>query len=396
MRQSADNAIQSVDAKRVSDFLRYHYIFIQVAGDLVVSIIFLYQLLGWESLLAGFAIFLLVLPLNIWISKNYSDAQGNLMNIRDRKMSIITEALQGIRQIKFSAQETQWQMRIRNVRGLELAMQWRVFWLDTLLIFCWILGPILLSAISLAVYAALHGDLSASVAFTSITIFSALEFSLAIVPEVAADGLEAWVSAARIEEHLGAPELKDYITPHHTIVFENATIAWPSDTAEEESDRFTLQGLNVKIPGKGLTVIGGQTGSGKSLMLASILGEADLLRGAIKRPIPPSLSERYDSKANKTDWILKSSVAFVAQIPWIENATIRENILFGLPYDAGRYNRVVNCCALKKDLDVLPDGDHTDIGFNGINLSGGQRWRVTFARALYSRAGILVLDDIFR
>ncbi|KAL9636160.1 MAG: hypothetical protein Q9164_002999, partial [Protoblastenia rupestris] len=393
-RQSTINLV-SVDAKRVSDFLRFHYIFIQVAGRLVVSIIFLYQLLGWESLLAGFAIFLLVLPLNIWTSKNYSDAQGDLMNIRDRKMAIITEALQGIRQIKFSAQETQWQMRIRNVRGLELAMQWRVFWLDTLLIFCWILGPILLSAISLAVYAALHGDLSASVAFTSITIFSALEFSLAIVPEVAADGLEAWVSAARIEEHLGAPELEDYMTPHHTIVFENATIAWPSDTAEEESDRFTLQGLNVKIPGKGLTVIGGQTGSGKSLMLASILGEADLLRGAIKAPIPPSLSERYDSKANKTDWILKSSIAFVAQIPWIENATIRENILFGLPYDAGRYNRVVNCCALKKDLDVLPDGDHTDIGFNGINLSGGQRWRVTFARALYSRAGILVLDDIF-
>lgn len=85
----------------------------------------------------------------------------------------------------------------------------------------------------------------------------------------------------------------------------------------------------------------------------------------------------------------------MAQIPFIENATIKDNILFGLPFDAGRYRKVLSVCALEKDLDMLPDGELTDIGANGINLSGGQRWRVSFARAMYSRAGILILDDIF-
>ncbi len=100
--------------------------------------------------------------------------------------------------------------------------------------------------------------------------------------------------------------------------------------------------------------------------------------------------------ANKSDWILNSAIAFVAQIPWIENATIKDNVLFGLPFDMGRYKKVLYSCALEKDLEILPDGDQTDIGANGINLSGGQRWRVSFARALYSRAEILILDDVFR
>ena len=69
--------------------------------------------------------------------------------------------------------------------------------------------------------------------------------------------------------------------------------------------------------------------------------------------------------------------------------------MFGLPFDAGRYEKTIESCALRKDVDTLPDGEHTEIGANGINLSDGQKWRLAFARALYSRAGILVLDDIF-
>jgi ABC-type protease/lipase transport system fused ATPase/permease subunit len=93
--------------------------------------------------------------------------------------------------------------------------------------------------------------------------------------------------------------------------------------------------------------------------------------------------------------ILPNAVAFVAQIPWIENGSIRDNIIFGLPFNERRYRKTLEACALTKDLDSLSDGDRTEIGANGINLSGGQRWRVSFARAVYSRAGILVLDDIF-
>lgn len=318
------------------------------------------------------------------------------MKVRDQKMVVVTEALQGIRQIKFSAQEQQWQEKIGKKRDEELATQWRVFCLDTLLIAIWILGPVMLSAVSLTVYSLLNGSLSASVAFTSITVMGSMELSLAVLPEVIADALEAWVSVKRIDEYLKAPEKDPYIISSDAIGFEDALIAWPSDSQEADPDRFALKDINLQFPIKELSVISGKTGSGKSLLLASILGEADLLAGTVRVPQAPSSEERFDSKANKSDWIIDSAIAFVAQIPWIENATIKDNILFGLPYDSGRYKKVVRCCALEKDLDLLPDGELTDIGANGINLSGGQRWRISFARALYSRAGILVLDDIFR
>ena len=387
-RTNSNVTLKSVDAKRISDFLQFHYVFIQVATEMVVSLVILVKLLGWLPVIVGFAVFFLILPLNIWTSKKFTDAQGNLMEIRDRKLMVLTEALQGIRQIKFSAQENQWEGRIQDARTTELKMIWRVFCLDTVLIFCWLLGPVLLSAVALAVYAATHEDLSASVAFTSITIFAALEFSLGIVPEFTANGLEAWVSAGRIEEYLKAPERKTYTTANDSIEFEDASIAWPTDSAETDAaHRFVLRNMHVKIPNNELTVISGPTGSGKSLFLSSIIGEADLLAGKLKAPTPPIVNDRCGQKANKSDWIVDSAIAFVAQIPWIENATIKANILFGLPYDRGRYNKIVECCALKKDLDILPDGDNTDIGFNGINLSGGQKWRVSFARALYSRAG---------
>ena len=383
--------MKSVDAKRVADFLRFHYLFVEVATKMIVSLIVLVILLGWLPVIVGFTVFFLTSPLNIWTSKRFINGQGKLMEIRDRRLMVLTEALQGIRQIKFSAQEKQWERRIHDARATELKMIWRIFCLDTILIFCWILGPILLSAVALTVYAAQHGDLSASVAFTSITVFSALEFSLGIIPEFTADGLEAWVSAGRIEEYLKGPERKTYTIANNSIVFEDASIAWPVDSTDTEAaHRFILRNMNIKIPGKELTVISGPTGSGKSLFLASIIGEADLLSGKIRAPASPTVTERCDQRANKRDWIIDSAVAFVAQIPWIENATIKANILFGLPYDRGRYERVIECCALKKDLDMLPEGDNTDIGFNGINLSGGQKWRVSFARALYSRAGELI------
>ena len=315
------------------------------------------------------------------------------MKARDQKMVVVTEALQGIRQIKFSALESPWEAKIGNQRADELAMQWRAFAADTALIAIWILGPVMLSAVSLGVFAVLQGGLSPSIAFTTITVFAQIEMALAVIPELTSDGLEAWVSLGRVEEYLDAPEKEEYSIPSEMISFDNASVAWPSDSQEENPDRFILRDLNLQFPANQLSVVSGKTGSGKSLLLAAILGEADRIAGTIKIPRPPL--QRYDHKATKSNWLIDAAVAFVAQIPWIENATIKDNILFGLPFDNERYHKVLLSCALTKDLDMLPDGELTEIGANGINLSGGQRWRVTFARALYSRAGILVLDDIF-
>ncbi|KAL1844357.1 hypothetical protein VTJ49DRAFT_36 [Mycothermus thermophilus] len=393
-KQSTVNLI-GVDGKRVSDFSCFQTLFPGSLFKLIVSLAFLVSLLGWKALAGGLSAMLAIVPVNIYFSKRYSDSQDRLMKVRDEKMEIVNEALQGIRQIKFSALEPEWEAKIGGVRERELSAVWSVFMNDTMLIGCWVTSPIMLAAISLAVYAAVHGSLTPSVAFVSLGVFKSLEVTLSVIPELTTDLLDAWVSIKRIEQYLNSPEVEDISKDSDEVSFDNASIAWPADEAIDEAERFVLRNINVTFPKGELSVISGKTGTGKSLMLAAILGEVDLLGGTLYVPKAPPLSERHDDKATKDNWIIPKAIAYVAQIPWIENASIKDNILFGLPYDEERYRKTVEVCALKKDLEMLSDGENTEIGANGINLSGGQKWRITLARAIYSRADILVLDDIF-
>ncbi|KAI1384101.1 putative ATP-binding cassette transporter protein [Hypoxylon trugodes] len=391
-KQSTVNLI-GVDAKRVSDFAAFNNIFPGSLFKLIVSLLFLLDLLGWKALLAGFSTMLAVTPINIYFSKKYSDAQDRLMKVRDEKMEVVSEALQGIRQIKFSALEPQWEKKIGDVRERELSCVWSAFMNDVMLIGCWITSPIMLAAVALAVYAALYGTLTPSVAFVSLGVFKALEVTLSVIPELTTDLVDAWVSVKRMDTYLRGAEISKITKEADEVTFDEASIAWPSDSQEEDPDRFVLRDINIIFPKGELSIISGKTGSGKSLLLAAILGEIDILNGSISVPRAPS--QGHDQKANRDNWIIPGAIAFVAQIPWIENATVKENILFGLPYDAYRYNKTIEVCALTKDMEMFSDGENTEIGANGINLSGGQKWRITLARAIYSRAGILVLDDIF-
>jgi ABC-type multidrug transport system fused ATPase/permease subunit len=379
-KQSTVNLI-GVDAKRVSDFANFNWFFPSSLFKLIVSLVFLLNLLGWKPLVAGFCTMLVVTPFNAYCSKKYSAAQDKLMKVRDEKMEVVSEALQGIRQIKFAALEPQWEAKIKSVRDRELKCVWNAFFFDVMLIGCWIASPILLAAVSLAVYATTHGNLIPSVAFVSLSVFKALELTLSIIPELTTDGLDAWVSINRIDKYLRGAEISNITKEADEISFDNATIAWPSDAdaanSDEATDRFILRNINATFPTGELSVISGKTGSGKSLMLAAILGEVDLLSGTISRPRVPPLEERHDGKANKDNWIISGAIAYVAQIPWIENATVKDNILFGLPYDGHRYKKTIEVCALTKDIEMLSDGEETEIGANGINLSGGQKWRIT-------------------
>ncbi|KAG8163353.1 hypothetical protein KVR01_006650 [Diaporthe batatas] len=393
-KQAVVNLI-GVDAKRVSDFMSFQNLFPGSLFKLLVSLAFLVSLLGWKALLAGFSTMVAIMPVNIYFSKRYAAAQDQLMKVRDEKLGIVNEALQGIRQIKFSALEPEWERKISAIREKELKSVWDVFANDTALLGCWVTSPIALAAASLAVYAALYGTLLPSVAFVSLGVFRALEVTLSIIPELTTDVLDAWTSVKRIEEYLDSPEIQKNTKESEEVIFDGASIAWPADEKLDADERFVLRDVTVTFPKGELSVISGKTGTGKSLMLAGILGEVDVLSGSVSLPRPPALKDRKDSKATKANWIIPEAIAYVAQIPWIENASIRDNIEFGLPHDEERYQKTIEVCALKKDLDMLSDGEQTEIGANGINLSGGQKWRVTLARAIYSRAGILVFDDIF-
>jgi ABC-type multidrug transport system fused ATPase/permease subunit len=391
-RQGVINLI-GVDAKRVADFATISNLFFGCACRLIFSFVFLGKLVGWQPLCAGIAVQLSTLPFNIYFSKKYTDGQKVLMEQRDRKLAVINEALGGIRQIKFAALERQWQKRIMDVRNDELQALWRTLLADCVLIALWLSGPVMLSAAAISVYAVMNGGLPPSVAFTTVSILSQIEGTLAFLPELTTNMIDAYVSLKRIGDYLNGPERSQVTIDGEDITFNNASISWPSE--EDDKEVFTLRDMNIAFPKGELSVISGKTGSGKSLLLAALLGEVELLEGTITLPTAPGISERRDDKANKGNWILPNALAFVSQQPWIENGTFKNNILFGLPLDEQRYRQVVTACALDKDLEILTDADSTEIGANGINLSGGQRWRVTLARALYSRAGILVMDDIF-
>eukprot|EP00048_Salpingoeca_helianthica_P002826 m.61122 g.61122 ORF g.61122 m.61122 type:complete len:1476 (-) comp12327_c0_seq4:235-4662(-) len=137
-------------------------------------------------------------------------------------------------------------------------------------------------------------------------------------------------------------------------------------------DIVVLEGINLTVPRGTLVGVCGAVGSGKSSLISAILSQMKVVSG--------------------TNHVVRS-IAYVAQQAWIQSATLRNNVLFGLPYDEAKYNRVIDICCLRPDLDVLPAGDATEIGERGINLSGGQKQRVSLARALYSDKELYLLDD---
>ncbi|XP_077989368.1 ATP-binding cassette sub-family C member 9-like [Glandiceps talaboti] len=150
----------------------------------------------------------------------------------------------------------------------------------------------------------------------------------------------------------------------------NGSFSWCEDGSE-----LHLNDINVKFQAGELTMIVGSVGSGKSSLLLAILGEMTLMSGKVK--------------FNKEH----SRISYSAQKAWLQNDTLRNNILFGEPYEEERYQRVLEVCAMKHDLNMLPAGDMTEVGEKGINLSGGQKQRISVARAVYAKSDVVILDD---
>lgn len=384
----------AVDGQRIGRCATYFFHLVLAPLRVFIASVMLMKILGWQSLAAGLACIAFLMPMIVPCGRRYAQAGRQVMAARDKKMTMLTEVLQAVRQIKFSGLEEKWSNRIGMVRKEELSGQRQIFISNAGIMSFYILSPIALSVASLGVYATLHNGLTASVTFTAISIMGSITISLAALPDLLSNLLDTLISTRRLDEYFRAPDKMPNITPSDNIGFRNATITWPGALTSKVPP-WVLSDLNLEFPRGKLSLISGRTGSGKSLLLAAILGECDIITGQLMAPLQLDPESIWRTYAASEDWLQDSATAYVAQMPWIEAATIKQNILFGLPFREERYRDVLYACALVKDLQTFPDGERTEVGPDGVNLSGGQKARISLARALYSRAGILLLDDIF-
>ncbi|KAJ2109796.1 Transporter of the ATP-binding cassette (ABC) [Coemansia sp. RSA 922] len=180
-----------------------------------------------------------------------------------------------------------------------------------------------------------------------------------------------------------------------TTLAQGTPTATTSDAGNGESANtdFELRDLTVNFPIGKLSIIAGPTGCGKTSLLMALLGEMRLTEGQLMVPGAAFNAAAIRGEPQTSPFALHESVAYVAQQAWLLNDTIRGNITFGLPYDEQRYIEVVRMCALTRDFEIFDAGDMTEVGERGVALSGGQKQRICLARAVYSPARHVVMDD---
>lgn len=313
------------------------------------------------------------------------------MKSRDQRTALMNEVLQGIRMLKFMAWERSFERKIKTIRDRELHWQARNYQIEVAFNIIWEITPVLVTVVAFLHYTLVAGHtLTPALGFTAVSVFGELQYALSALPETFINALQGFVSCKRIEKYLNFAEVDQRPrTAHGDIVLNDATFAWPRDDSDT-SVGFTLSDLSLRFPKGQLSLICGRLGSGKSLLLNGLLGEADLVKGDVDCP-----RSRPDAMATcpAGKWVVPDMVAYVPQQAWLQNASIRDNIVFSSPFDQLRYDQVLEACSLLPDLAIMEDGDQTEIGEKGLNLSGGQKARVSLARAMYSRAGVLLLDD---
>lgn len=398
--------LMAIDSFKVSEVGAYlHFLWAAVPVQVVAAVTLLYYVMGFSSF-AGIGLMVLALPLNLFIAKQFTTVQKRILAGTDARINATNEILQNIRIIKFFA----WEQRFENVvdekRRVELkALRSRyIIWATAATV--WYGTPILITFMSFLLYTVVERKpLTPSIAFPALAMFNLLRVPLDQLADMVAHVQESKASLDRVDTYLNEEETNkfDHIQDSNVtgnsprIAMDNATFSWASsnnrvtqtDTAND-TDVFRLIDMTVDFHIGKLNVIAGKTGSGKTSMLMALLGEMNLLEGAVH--LPGGCGNRADLPVNPQTGLIESA-AYCAQEAWLVNDTIKGNIVFASPWDERRYNAVIKACALQRDLEILDAGDQTMVGERGISLSGGQKQRISLARAIYSKARHLLLDD---
>ncbi|CAA7270432.1 unnamed protein product [Cyclocybe aegerita] len=423
----------STDATRLDRFSAFGHNLWVAPIQLAIGIGLLLGNLG-HSALVGLGVLLLGFPLQFILVKIMFQQRRKGVQITDKRVRLTTEVLQGVRLIKFYAWEAFYAQHIGELRTREIRTIRKVAVARSTLISMVTFIPILASILSFITYALSGHELNIAIIFSSLQLFNVIRAPLVFFPFVLSSLSDALVALGRISKFLTSEDLPEPypVKPGLPIAVqvdgdfvwetvinsldekdgkfdkgkgdaltssgrapqkEDAKRWWkrsskkeqsgilPSSNAEVEKDGekdkekeapFELNNLNFIVPKGAFIAIVGRVGSGKSSLLQALIGEMRRTRGEV---------------------VFGGTVAYAPQTPWIRNATLRENVLFGQPDDEEKFREVIRACSLVHDLEVLPQGEDTEIGEKGINLSGGQKARVSLARAAYSGSDIVLLDD---
>ncbi|XP_064806655.1 ATP-binding cassette sub-family C member 3 isoform X2 [Oncorhynchus masou masou] len=365
--------LMSVDAQRFMDLTTFLNMLWSAPLQIILALYFLWQNLG-PSVLAGVAVMILLIPLNAAIAVRTRAYQVEQMQYKDARIKLMNEILNGIKVLKLYAWESSFKEKVLEIRQKELNVLRKTAYLGALSTMAWTSAPFLVALTTFAVYVTVDKNniLDAEKAFVSLSLFNILRFPLNMLPQVISSIVQASVSLKRIQDFLSHDELDPESVDRTNTATDSSVTVVNGKFTWAKQDPPALHNINLMVPQGSLLAVVGHVGCGKSSLVSALLGEMEKMEGHIS---------------------IQGSVAYVPQQAWIQNATLRDNILFGKAYNEHKYRCCLDACALTQDLEVLPGGDLTEIGEKGINLSGGQRQRVSLARALYNEADVYLLDD---
>ena len=272
-----------------------------------------------------------------------------MMSAKDKRVSIMSEILSGIRVIKYFTWEKVFTEKVQGTRQEELKHLAGRKYLDALCVYLWATTPVLISVLTFVIYVMLGNTLTAAKVFTAVALFSMLTGPLNAFPWVLNGLIEAGVSIKRLEQFLSLPEFNPelYFTKKYEMAEEepgqdNDIVVRDSvftHKAEVEPGAFKLDIRRLSVGAGQLVVVVGGVGSGKSSLLEAVLGELERREGEVCVVRPGG------------------GLGLVRQEPWLQQGSLRDNILFGKAYQHSWYCRVLEACALTTDLRQMARGD---------------------------------------
>ncbi|KAH7908629.1 P-loop containing nucleoside triphosphate hydrolase protein [Hygrophoropsis aurantiaca] len=390
------NNLVSSDLNNITEGRDFLMLCLYTPLQIGLSIWFLYGILGWSALV-GLATMVVSFPIPGYVARMFQTVQVQKMKTTDARVQTVTETMNVLRMVKLFGWGPKMDRKITEKREEELRLIWKQKILEIANNNVGFVIPLFTMLSTYSTYTLVMGQsLSAAKVFSSISIFDILRGQVSqvfsMIPQlvqakVSLDRLNGFLLDTELLDEFSQPEQEEHFLTRRedladAIGFRNAVFSWSDDTngtLTPSKRRFTLNIADELFFKRGhINLIVGPTGSGKTSMLMALLGEMHF--------IPSDTTSWYGLPRSE-------GVAYAAQESWVQNETIRDNILFGAPYEEGRYRKVLYQCALERDLTLYEFGDQTEVGEKGLTLSGGQKARITLARAVYSSAQILLLDD---